>query len=639
MENMDKKAILVLLFLLSAFSTVSAAAPTVTLNNPNTYTVIGESHSVDFNVSDEDNDNLSATLYYSQSKGDFNIFIADLNLNDYSNYAGLSCDSTIFLSSTNCTYDWNLYRPGVSVKDADLVLFQPLDTYSFRDYSTKNNHGTGPNFDKTGSSGVTIGKQNRALLFDGTDDYILIPDSTTLDIETGNLSIELWAKRSAIGATHVLVDKRDDATNGYLLQLNSSNQVEAQICDGSCATITSTTTITDSAWHYIAVEFDRSGNGQIYLDGSTDGAAVGISARSGNINTAAGLRIGSRSYGALSDVMSGSVDEVRIYKKLLGSAEISRRYTNIENGSMGYRISDANFFLDLNVWELADLNASDSSSNSFGVDNNNPSGSDDAPAGTQNASFTVTFSCDDTSYAPNIQSSGCSSAMYQLDSGKWKASSVALINSDGNHLLKYYIIDAAGNNSEIYTTYASLVLGGHTFSFGLVFDGNWRSSIVNIPGFVSDQNMQDTLTQTLSSSANIPFYSFKLGSLLIGLLSTGSAFSAEITNSDPTVFNAYLSQVYRAGVDEEFYVAYTTGNYKDIEDKVEAIEKHDFLDRVNPAFGVATKAQYIVTIGLDYYDSDIDINGNIHLGPGTHSLDVTNQGYSGGKVVIGITES
>jgi len=95
----------------------SGNAPTITLNNPNGNQVIGATYSVDFNVNDADNDQLGAALYYSENSNDFNYLIADLNLNDYSNYPGLSCDSSIWLVSTNCTYDWNLYRLGVSVKD------------------------------------------------------------------------------------------------------------------------------------------------------------------------------------------------------------------------------------------------------------------------------------------------------------------------------------------------------------------------------------------------------------------------------------------------------------------------------------------------------------------------------------------
>ncbi len=337
--------------------------------------------------------------------------------------------------------------------------------------------------------------------------------------------------------------------------------------------------------------------------------------------------------------MDGSIDEVRIYKKLLGAGEISSRYSDIADGAALKRIEDGNYFLDLNVWDSADLNATDSSDSSFAVDNNAPETTDDSPGTTQDSSFTVTFSCDDTSYIDGIQASGCSHTMYRKNGGQWKQSSAVAINSDGNHSIEYYSVDLAGNKGEIQTTYASLVLGGHTFSFGLRFDGNWRGSTVRIPGFVSDQNMQDTASQTLSQSENIGYASFSLNSLLIGIVSTGAVYSADITNTDPTLFNVYLEQVYRAGVDHEFFLAFTSGDHKDIDGSLTAIESGEFLDRVNPAFGVATSSVYTITVGLDYYDSNVDLNGNLHLGPGTHSLTILNQGLSDGKVVIEVSES
>ncbi|MFH1235048.1 MAG: LamG domain-containing protein [Candidatus Diapherotrites archaeon] len=620
------------------FATALAAAPSTTLNQPNGNQVIGSVYSVDFNASDADNADLSAALYYSSTAGDFNNFIADLNLNDYSNYTGLSCGSTVFLTTTNCTYDWNLYRPGVSTKDANLVLYMPLDTYSFRDFSPLANNGSATTFDKTSSSGVVAGKINRAMKFDGVDDYISVTDTDRLDLQANDFTIELWAARSATDAIHVLVDKRPDASNGYVLQFNDSNQVEAQICNGTCTTITSASTVTDTGWHYIAIEFDRSANAQLYIDGSADGSATSISSKSAGINTAANLRIGARSYDSLANVMNGSIDEVRVYDKLLGAAEIKKRYSMVQGTDLN-RIADGNYFLDLNVWDQTDANATDSSNTSFAVDNNAPSTTDNAPSATQSSAFTVTLSCDDTSYISGIQASGCSYSEYRIDSGSWKQSSAIAVNDDGNHKIEYYSVDAAGNAGTIRTTYASLLLTGHSFNFGLRFDGNWWDGSVHIPGFVVDQNMQNTVSQTLTQGSTFDYASFSRNGLAIGLVSTGATYLMDITNVYSSTFNIYLQQAHRAGVDKEFYLAYTSGNYTAFEDKKAYVRNGEFLKRVNPAFGIATTAIYTITLGLDYFDSNVDINGSFHLGPGSHSLLITNQGTSNGKVVIGIEKN
>ncbi|MEM0360555.1 MAG: LamG domain-containing protein [Candidatus Diapherotrites archaeon] len=627
--------LLVWLLLVSVF--VWSASPWTTLNQPNGNQVIGSTYTVDFNVSDEDGTGLNAALYYSSARGDFNNFIADLNLSDYANYPGLSCGNSFFITNTNCTYDWNLYRPGVSVKDENLVLFMPMDSYSFRDFSLLANNGLGQNFDKTSSSGIVSGKVNRAMRFDGVDDYISIADNDRLDLRTNNFTIELWVSRATTGSNQVLVDKRVDADNGYLLQFNASDQIEAQICSSGCITVASTSTVSDANWHYIVVEFNRNANAQIYLDGSANGAAVNISGKAGNINTAVALRIGARAYGALASALNGSIDELRFYDKLLGEAEIKKRYSMVQGTDLN-RIADGNYFLDLNVWDSSDLNAIDSSNNSFAVDNNAPTSTDNAPAGVQTSSFIVTISCDDTSHIPGIQASGCSHSVYRLNSGQWRVSSAIAINSDGNHKIEYFSVDLAGNAGPIRTTYASLLLTGHSFSFGLKFDGNWWGSRVRIPGFVVDQNMQSTVSQSLSQSTNIDFACFSLNSLALGLISTGSTYWADITNVFPSTFNIYLQQSRREDIDNEFFLAFTSGNCSIFESQKGYVRSGEFLKRVNPAFGVPTTAIYTLTLGLDYYGSNVDINGNLGLGPGSHSLLIKNQGTANEKVVIGISE-
>ena len=631
---MNKK-ILVLIALILFSCSAFSAAPSVILSQPNGSQAIGQIHTVDFNVSDADNDQLGLSIYYSSAAGDFNYLVADLNLNNYGAHAGLSCGSTIWLTAVPCTFDWNTYRQGVSVTDQNLDLYLPLDSYNFRDFSGSNS-GTGQNFDKTGSSGVIAGKHNNAMAFDGIDDYISIADNDSLEILTSDYTIELWAKRTATGATHVLLDKRADADNGFVLQFNSSDQIEAQICSSGCVTVTSTSTITDTGWHYILIEFDRSGNGQLYLDGSTNGAAVNISSKSASINTAVAARLGARSYGSLSNVLNGALDEARVYDKLLGATEILNRYQSIASADSN-RIPDGNYFLDLNVYDTGDLNGTDSSASSFAVDNNNPSASDDSPSAQQISPFTVTVTCND--FSDVGQASGCDHVMYKLGSASWKQGSAIAINADGNHSLQYYPIDKAGNIGSTVQSYASLLLTGHSFNFGLKFDGNLWNSAVYIPGFVTDQNMQGTLSQIMSQGISFDYISFSLSNLLIGIVSTGHVFQVDITNSYASTFNSYMQQSFRSGVNEEFLLVLTQGDYRKFDSQADVVRSGQFFDRPQTAFGVETSSEYILSTGLDYYDSNIDINGNLHLGPGTHQLVLTNQGTSGGKVVIGISRN
>ena len=110
-----------------------------------------------------------------------------------------------------------------------------------------------------------------SLYFDGTGDYLLIPDNPSQRIGTGNFTIECWVYRNASG-TYGLIGK-GTGTTGWLLSLNSSNQV---VFTYGSSTITSTGTISATTWTHIAVV--RSGTGanltKIYIGGSNDGTGT-----------------------------------------------------------------------------------------------------------------------------------------------------------------------------------------------------------------------------------------------------------------------------------------------------------------------------------------------------------------------------
>ena len=110
-----------------------------------------------------------------------------------------------------------------------------------------------------------------SMYFDGTGDYLLIPDNPSQRIGTGNFTVECWVYRNASG-TYGLIGK-GTGTTGWLLSLNSSNQV---VFTYGSSTITSTGTISATTWTHVAVV--RSGTGanltKIYIGGTNDGTGT-----------------------------------------------------------------------------------------------------------------------------------------------------------------------------------------------------------------------------------------------------------------------------------------------------------------------------------------------------------------------------
>jgi hypothetical protein len=110
-----------------------------------------------------------------------------------------------------------------------------------------------------------------SMSFDGTGDWLLIPDQPIQRIGTGNFTVEGWVYRNSSG-TYGLIGK-GTGTTGWLVSLNSSNQV---VFTYGSSTITSTGTVSATTWTHIAVVREGTSTNQtkIYINGTNDGTGT-----------------------------------------------------------------------------------------------------------------------------------------------------------------------------------------------------------------------------------------------------------------------------------------------------------------------------------------------------------------------------
>jgi hypothetical protein len=110
-----------------------------------------------------------------------------------------------------------------------------------------------------------------SISFDGTGDWLLIPDQPPQRIGTGNFTVEMWVYRNSSG-TYGLAGK-GTGTTGWLVSLNSSNQV---VFTYGSSTITSTGTVSATTWTHIAVVREGTSTNQtkIYINGTNDGTGT-----------------------------------------------------------------------------------------------------------------------------------------------------------------------------------------------------------------------------------------------------------------------------------------------------------------------------------------------------------------------------
>jgi hypothetical protein len=145
-----------------------------------------------------------------------------------------------------------------------------------------------------------------SLEFDGTGDWLLVPDSIDQRLGTGNFTIECWLYLSATGTARGIVGK-GTSTTGWLLSTNTSNAV---VFTYGTSTITSTGTLSGTTWYHIAVVREGTGTNQtkIYIGGTNDGTGT-VSTDFTQTNAA---YVGANRTGG--DPMNGYIDDLRITK-------------------------------------------------------------------------------------------------------------------------------------------------------------------------------------------------------------------------------------------------------------------------------------------------------------------------------------
>ena len=156
------------------------------------------------------------------------------------------------------------------------------------------------------------------LRFDGVDDYVEVPYRSALDVP-GAFSIVLRAQSAKLGTaysdTGFAFDMGFVASRGYGIGVDSSDNDVFGYYNGN---LVHTGVDLDTNWHHYALTYDGT-TLRLYEDG------VEVGAQSTTVVTIDDnpLRIGGQSK-AVDRFWDGTIDEVKIYKRALTTAEVKR---------------------------------------------------------------------------------------------------------------------------------------------------------------------------------------------------------------------------------------------------------------------------------------------------------------------------
>lgn len=240
------------------------------------------------------------------------------------------------LSADEVNHLYDLGQVTVNTRPGDDVLEESLSGYWTLDENTGINAadatGNGNAGTLTNGPTWTTGRIGTGVDLDGTDDYITVADSDTLDFGDGDaFTLSGWFNRDTFTTDDTILAKSNGQTaadTGYAVYIDdTTDKVTVVVNDGTDQyTLESVSTVTATGWHHVALVWNDVGSSatQLYMDGSPQQTATGTFANVNALANALAFRIGAESDNG--NPFDGKVDEARVYHRALSADEVRRLY-------------------------------------------------------------------------------------------------------------------------------------------------------------------------------------------------------------------------------------------------------------------------------------------------------------------------
>lgn len=170
------------------------------------------------------------------------------------------------------------------------------------------------------------GKYNKALAFDGINDYAYVNGSTGINFGDVSFAVGAWFNTNTTVTDSPIITNYNNSTPYIDLSINSSRQLAWDSRDSNSQTVSvaSTVTVNDSKWHHALAVRDTENNVvNLYLDGKLVGTTADT--RTGNFIA---TNNGNRYYLGWDRTVfyPGLIDEAKIYNYALTASEVKLDY-------------------------------------------------------------------------------------------------------------------------------------------------------------------------------------------------------------------------------------------------------------------------------------------------------------------------
>ena len=211
---------------------------------------------------------------------------------------------------------------------AGMWLFDEGGGNTAKDSSGNGNDGEIMNAPKS-----VDGKFGTALEFDGKDDYVLIPSSSTLDPKEGDMTYTAWVKTTGAADLYVYHNPSTGSEKSEWRVNNGKIRLYVRDSGGANTWRDSASTLNDGKWHLIATIWKGTESPptiDYYLDGVLDNAAAygnqgivkGTNLQFPGDDDAIGIRLD-----GMQRHFNGSIDEFAIFNVALTEGDIKNIMT------------------------------------------------------------------------------------------------------------------------------------------------------------------------------------------------------------------------------------------------------------------------------------------------------------------------
>ncbi len=226
-------------------------------------------------------------------------------------------------------FTWNGINS--TLYNQNLVLFMNLDNKSFNTenatrFMDESINKQNASCEGTGCPTIVAGYSGKALSFDGGDKILF--DFSNANNLSGQFTLSAWVKINSFSAwDRIIVRDHTSCVDPYaMFHLIISDTQKALIGatnESGDYAVTGTTTINTGAWYHLTGVYNGT-NLLIYVNGTLENTSV----FSGNVRSnKQPLGIGN-GVGACNEPFNGIIDEPRIWKQALTSAEVNDTFRN-----------------------------------------------------------------------------------------------------------------------------------------------------------------------------------------------------------------------------------------------------------------------------------------------------------------------